>query len=137
MTRGFQIWSLTLNLTILYPFLAKKPKTGFCQFSTVSCQEWGQNVVRFNFLELTSSHLQHKLPLFVKILKFSFLVPYCNFKISNRPCGQFFSNSKFSMSDSDQRPKKHKNMRWCSHRIADKMVITTWPTQAPGKMCNL
>ena len=52
--------------------------------------------------------------------------PIIILRISNGQCHNFL-NSKFLCQIRNQRPKRHKN-GWCSHHIAENMVITTHPT---------
>ena len=48
----------------------------------------------------------------------------------------FFRIRNFRCQVRNQRPKRHKN-GWCSHRIAEKMVITTRPTVATARGTTL
>ena len=91
----------------------------------------GPNIIRFGFWDqiwnpLVICSLYDRVLLTFSKLDFS--VPHCNFKISNGACGQIFLRIRnFPCQIRNQRPKRHKN-GWCSNRIAEKMVITTWPT---------
>ena len=65
------------------------------------------------------------------------LVPRCNgknVKWSVRSIS--LRNRNFLCQFRNQRPKRHKN-RWCSHCIAEKMVLTTRPTVATAQGTKL
>ena len=116
-------------MILFWPKNDKKwSKTGFCPFSAISGPKRGSNVVRFKFWDqiwnpLVICSLYDQL---LKLSKFDFLVPHCNFKTSYGACGQFFRIRNFRCQAGNQRPKRYQN-GWCSHCIAEKMVITTWP----------
>ena len=83
-----------------------------------------------------SRHLQPIWPLFVKIIKYWFFGPHCNFKNFKWPVRSFFCIPAFRRQIRNQRLKRHKN-GWCSHRITEKIVITTRPTVAIARGTRL
>ena len=105
----------------------KTGKTGFWRFSPFFPKRGEIFFFDLKFesrFEILSS-LAAYFTLFVKILKLWLLFPHCSLIMSNGQCGHFLTRT-FLYHIRNQRPRGHK-IGWCSHRLAEKKMITSGP----------
>ena len=81
---------------------------------------------RFEILSSFAAYMTHFL---LKFSNFDFLIPHCNFKISNGPCGHFFEFDIFDVRLGISVPRDIK-MGGVAITLPKKMAITTRPIVA-------
>ena len=119
------------------PFWKKRSESGKSRFWPF----WGKKASQMLF-DLNSEPRFESLSsvaaydhFLLKFSNFDFLIPHCNFKISNGPCGHFFRIRNFRCQIRNQRPKRYKKVSFFSAlhvaiAMPKKMVITTRPNDS-------